>query len=59
MTGFLRYDNITHKRKDSPMKHFTQEELKPSERTLNIIRQLAYTYRVINVNGHKEVYCMS
>lgn len=41
------------------MKHFTQEELNPSERTLNIIRQIAYTYRVIKVNGHKEVYCLN
>lgn len=38
------------------MKHFTQEELKPSEKTLNIIRQIAYTYRVIKNNGHNEVY---
>ena len=30
---------------------FTSEELKPSEKTLNLIRQIAYTYRVIKVNG--------
>ena len=41
------------------MKHFTQEELNPSVRTLNIIRQIAYTYRVIKVNGRKEVYCLN
>ena len=39
------------------MKYFTTEEIKPSEKTLNIIRQIAYTYRVIKVNGRKEVYC--
>ena len=27
------------------MKHFTPEELKPREQTLNMIRQVAYTYR--------------
>lgn len=41
------------------MNHFTQEELKPSEKTLNIIRQIAYTYRVIKNNGHKEVCCVN
>lgn len=32
------------------MKYFTQEELKPSERTLDIIKQIAYTYRVIKLS---------
>lgn len=41
------------------MKHSTQEELKPSEKTLNIIRQIAYTYRIVNINGRKEVYCVN
>ena len=30
------------------MKHFTPESFKPSEQTLDIIRQFAYTYRVKN-----------
>ena len=30
------------------MKHFTPEQLKPREQTLNLIRQFAYTYRVSN-----------
>jgi hypothetical protein len=30
------------------MKHFTPESLKPSELTLDIIRQYAYTFRVKN-----------
>ena len=38
---------------------FTQEELKPSEKTLNIIRQIAYTYRAIKVNGKLETYCLN
>lgn len=42
-----------------PMKHFTPEDLKPSERTLNIIRQIAYTYRVIRINGRNEAYCLN
>lgn len=28
------------------MKHFTPDELQPRERTLDFIRQIAYTYRV-------------
>ena len=41
------------------MKYFTQEELKPSEKTLNIIRQIAYTYRLTKANGSSNAYCMS
>ncbi len=41
------------------MKYFTQEEKKPSIKTLNIIRQIAYTYRVIKMNGHNEAYCLN
>ena len=35
---------------DLPMKHFTPEQLKPREQTLDLIRQFAYTYRVRNNN---------
>lgn len=41
------------------MKHFTLEEAQPSKRTLDIIRAIAYTYRVINVNGKKYGYCIN
>lgn len=41
------------------MKHFTQDEYKPSSKTLSIIRQIAYTYRVMKLNGHNEVYCLN
>ena len=41
------------------MKYFTQKEAQPSEKALNIIRQIAYTYRVITVNGKKEVFCLN
>ena len=37
------------------MKHFTPEDLKPSEMTLNIIRQIAYTYRVMNKRTQRGV----
>ena len=41
------------------MKYFTQEEKRPSSTTLNIIRQIAYTYRVIKMNGKNEAYCLN
>ena len=41
------------------MKYFTQKKKKPSSKTLNFIRQIAYTYRVINFNGKNEVYCLN
>lgn len=42
------------------MKHlFTSEEMRPSPRTINIIKQIAYTYRVIKMNGKYEVFCLN
>lgn len=41
------------------MKLFTPEELQPSEQTLNLIRQIAYTYRVININNKQESLCLN
>ncbi len=41
------------------MGYFTQEESKPSLKTLNLIRQIAYTYRAIKLNGRTEVYCLN
>lgn len=41
------------------MKYFTPEDKKPSSKTLNFIRHIAYTYRVINFNGKNEVYCLN
>ncbi len=38
---------------------FTKEEMKPSEKTLNIIRQIAYTYRGMKVNDKLETYCLN
>jgi hypothetical protein len=41
------------------MKHFTPDELRPSDKTLNLIRQIAYTYRVMKLNGQNEGYCLN
>ena len=38
---------------------FISEELKPSEKTLNLIRQIAYSYRVIKINGKKQTFCLN
>lgn len=37
------------------MQIFTHEETTPSERTLRLIKQLAYTYRVVN----GQAYCLN
>ena len=41
------------------MKHFTPEDIKPSEQTLSIIRQIAYTYRVVKATGNASSYCLN
>lgn len=41
------------------MKHFTPEEAQPSKRTLDIIRAIAYTYSVINIDGQLSTYCLN
>lgn len=41
------------------MKYFTLEETNPSETTLNIIRQIAYTYRVLKMGGNNMPYCLN
>lgn len=42
-----------------PMMQFTQEEARPSEMTLYIIRQIAHSYRLINNKGRYEAYCIN
>lgn len=37
------------------MQIFTHEETTPSEKVLNLIRQIAYTYRVAN----QQVFCLN
>ncbi len=41
------------------MQYFTLEEANPSETTLNIIRQIAYTYRVLKMKGNTTPYCLN
>ncbi len=42
------------------MKYFTPNVLKPSERTLNLIKQIAYTYRVAKMaDGSIVSYCLN
>lgn len=42
------------------MTYFTHERLNPSERTLELIKQIAYTYRVVKISGDKFVpYCLN
>jgi len=43
----------------SPMKFFTPEETEPSKKTLNLIRQIAYSYRVVHANGKDVAYCIN
>lgn len=43
----------------APMKHFTPSDLSPSEKTLSIIRQIAYTYRAVKINGSTKSYCLN
>lgn len=39
----------------TPMQIFTYEEMNPSEKTLRMIKQIAYTLRVNN----KKAYCLN
>ena len=41
------------------MQYFTPDEIRPSENTLNIIRQIAYTYRVLKSSGKPVSYCLN
>jgi len=45
------------------MKHFTPyyspEDINPSEKTLKLIKQIAYTYKAIKMNGKNDVFCLS
>lgn len=43
-----------------PMTYFTQEKLNPNERTIELIKQIAYTYRVIKIaDGTNALYCLN
>lgn len=41
-------------------KNFTQEEVQPSERVLDFIRQVAYTYRPMRHEGGMTIpFCLN
>ncbi len=42
-----------------PMKHFTQDEAQPSQRTIDIIKAIAYTYRVMDIKGKMYGFCLN
>lgn len=42
------------------MTYFTPERLNPSERTIELIKQIAHTYRVIKMaDGTQMPYCLN
>ena len=41
------------------MTYFTHEDLNPSEKTLRLIRQIAYTYRLFRIGGENHVFCLN
>lgn len=41
------------------MKHFTLNEMEPSEQTLALIRNAARTYRLLYDDGVKIAYCLN
>lgn len=47
---FVSFNHRNYKKK-LPMTIFTSEENKPTEFTLRLIRQMAYTYRVARIDG--------
>ena len=51
---FEAYKNI-----EPMIELFTPDGLSPSEKTLEIIRQIAYTYRTLKVNGKQEFYSLN
>lgn len=38
---------------------FTFEKKSPSVETINIIKQIAYTYRAISINGNAKMICLN
>lgn len=37
----------------------TSDEMRPSRKTINMIKQIAYTYRAIKMNGRSEAFCLN
>lgn len=50
--------NLTYNK--TPMKQYsTSDEMRPSRKTINMIKQIAYTYRAIKMNGRYEAFCLN
>lgn len=45
--------------KQMPMDFFTQEDTKPSEKTLSLILQVAHTFRIKVRNSSLDLYCVN
>lgn len=41
------------------MQYFTQEDLNPSKKTLQKIRQIAYAYQALRQSKNKTAYCLN
>lgn len=41
------------------MEHFIHEEARPSEMSLNIIRQFAYSYNKLKMNNEEGRFCIN
>lgn len=41
------------------MTYFTPEEFQPSEQTLHLIRQIAYTFQAAKVNRRNDNLCIN
>ena len=43
------------------MKHLfiSEEVMRPSKQTIDLIKQIAHTYRVVKINGTNEVFCLN
>ena len=59
----LRYYSVQIKSKFNftpvPMKHFfTLETSSPSEKTISIIMQIAYSCRAMKVRGQHKMFCL-
>lgn len=37
----------------------TSDEMRPSRKTINMIKQIAYTCRAIKMNGRYETFCLN
>lgn len=60
---YIRYiiKEIINNKTGLPMKHLfvAGKVMRPSQQTINLIKQIAYTYRVVQINGRNEVFCLN